>query len=640
MKCRAVFSAVLLAFVSCVGFAQAYGGSQMPSAATAKAGGTQGLSNLPPGAESGVSAAVGHDTPGFAARPEAQGFSVTNPKDHLTAGFTAAGVDVRKAGGFWRMTWLGYGYGNSSEAAGLVAPQASANRVEYRRGPVTEWYVNGPLGIEQGFTVNAPPHSMGNHQPLTLSMALSGDLKAAADGTGKGLILSRDGGPAVLHYTGLTARDAAGKDLRAWVEVENARLLLKVDDAEARYPLVVDPWLQLAKLTATGSTNNDYVGFSVAISGNTLVVAAPKANVGANAQQGALYVFTEPAGGWANMTQTATLTASNGQTLDELGWSAAISGNTIVAGAYRRSTFTGAAYVFVEPAGGWKTGHETAQLTASDAGVYDDFGYSVAVNGNTIVVGAVDGGSLGDPCEGAAYVYVEPTGGWATTSAFNAKLTSTDESSESYFGGSVAISGNTILVGQPYTAIGSNLSQGAGYIYVEPTGGWATTSTYSAKLTASNGQTHDNLGYSVSLNGNTAVLGAPGSGGTEQGAAYVYVEPAGGWTSATETAELTASDGGPGDTFGMSVAVSGNTVVVGAGNAFMKLKPLQGSAYVYVQPAGGWVSTSTFTAKLTAGDAKASAHFGHSVSIDSGTAVVGAFEAASGAVFVGAAYVF
>lgn len=640
MKSRAVWLAVmLLAFVSCLGFAQTSGGSQILSAAGAKGGSSQGLSNLPPGAQSGVSAVVGHDTPGFAARPEVQGFLVTNPKDHLTASFTPGGVDVRSAGGSWRMTWLGYGYRNPSEGAGVVAPQSEANRVEYRRGAVTEWYVNGPLGIEQGFTVNTPPDSRESRQPLTLSMALSGDLKAAADGTGRGLTLSRNGGPTVLHYTGLTARDATGRDLRAWVEVQDARLLLKVDDSKARYPLVIDPWLQLAELTVTGSTKNDYVGFSVAISGNTLVVGAPLANVGANANQGALYVFTEPAGGWANMTQTATLTASNGQTLDELGWSVAISGNTIVAGAYRRGTFTGAAYVFVEPKQGWRTGHQTAELTASNTTEYWDFGYSVAIDGSTIVVSAVDGGQLGTPCEGAAYVYVEPTNGWATTSTFNAELTSTDESSESYFGNSVAISGNTILVGQPYAAIGSNQSQGAGYLYVEPTGGWATTSAYTAKLTASTGQTYDNLGYSVAINGNTAVLGAPGSS-TEQGAAYVYVEPTGGWTTTTETAALTASDGGAGDAFGTSVAVSGNTVVVGAGSAFLNPNPLQGSAYVYVEPAGGWASTSTFTAKLTAGDGGPSAHFGRSVSIDSGTAVVGAYQGTNSGVFVGAAYVY
>ena len=130
-------------------------------------------------------------------------------------------------------------------------------------------------------------------------------------------------------------------------------------------------------------------GWSVAVSGNTVVAGAPNHEVGSNPGQGAAYVFVMPATGpWVNATQTAELTASDGQAGDELGWSVAVSGNTIVAGARARQIGAnddqGAAYVCTEPSGGWvTTSADTAELTASDGSTGDNLGESVAVSGTT-----------------------------------------------------------------------------------------------------------------------------------------------------------------------------------------------------------------------------------------------------------------
>ena len=143
------------------------------------------------------------------------------------------------------------------------------------------------------------------------------------------------------------------------------------------------------------------------------------------------------------------------------------------------------------------------------------------------------------------------------------------------------------------------------------------------QLTASDGATGDDFGVSVSISGNTVVVGALRSADNSQGAAYVFTEPASGWANMTQAAKLTASDGAANDYFGDSVSISGNTVVVGACNATVGANGGQGAAYVFTEPGSGWTNM-TQTAKLTASDGAADDDFGDSVSISGNTVVVGA----------------
>ncbi len=202
---------------------------------------------------------------------------------------------------------------------------------------------------------------------------------------------------------------------------------------------------------------------------------------------------------------------------------------------------------------------EIGQLSASDGATGDQFGGSVAISANTIVVGAVQAGNG----LGAAYVFTEPNAGWGDMTEV-AELTASDGVAGDFFGESVSISGNTIVVGADNATIGANSSQGAAYIFTEPAAGWANM-TQTAKLVAPNGQADADFGASVSISGNTIVVGADNPEQVNpQGAAYVYTKPATGWANMTQAAELTASDGAATDFFGASVSNSGNTVVVGA----------------------------------------------------------------------------
>ncbi len=288
----------------------------------------------------------------------------------------------------------------------------------------------------------------------------------------------------------------------------------------------------------------------------------------------------------AAIQQEAKLTASNGTVGSYFGDSVASSGNTVVVGAPNTNSLHGSAYVFTEPASGWADMTQVATLTASDGAACDNFGVSVAINGNTIVVGA-DTARTGLSSPGAAYVFTMPTAGW-TTMTQTAKLTASDVAASSDFGVSVAVSGNTVVVGSD--AIGNR--QGAAYVFARPAAGW-TNMTQTAKLTASNGVAWDRLGLSVATSGDTVVAGADRNG-SHPGTAYVYVKPAAGWANMTETARLTASDSQAQAEFGVSVAASGDTIVVGADNA----DNFHGAAYVFTKPAAGWKST-TETAKLT-----------------------------------------
>jgi len=621
---RAAFAPVLLA-VSLLALSPASAPvrSTGPSAAIAK------LSALPLAARSLVSRTLGQDQASYAAHRSGTGLIADNDGQGLSARFEPHGVQVRAGGDTLGLRLSAAGRGRSLYPVAPATPTEHANRVSYRRGSLTEWYANGPLGLEQGFTLKAPPaHAMTGQ--LTLALSLSGGLTPSLERGARSLSFAGSG----LRYTGLTVFDARGRRLPAHLELSARQLLIRADDRDARYPLTVDPFVQLAKLTASDSgAAGDLLGTAIAISGDTVAVAAPWVSVAGHTQQGAAYVFVKPPGGWANGTETAKLTASDGGQTEFFGDSIAIDGDTIVVGethAYVGGHQQGAAYVFVKPASGWASGTETAKLTASDGRDGDRFGTSVAISGDTVVAGAQWADVAGHADQGAAYIFLKPAGGW-TSGTETAKLTSSDGAAYDYFGTSAAISGDAIVIGADFARVSGIAAQGAAYVFVKPAGGW-TSGTETAKLTASDPAYHNIFAASVAISGDVIVIGAPDGYSSQgrTGAAYVFVEPAGGWASAMETAKLTATDAGSGHRVGSSVAIAGDTIVVGDPG-------YRGAVYVFVKPPGGWAS-GTETGELTASDAVATA-LGSSVAIASDTIVAGAPNSTDNA-YRGAAYVF
>jgi hypothetical protein len=555
----------------------------------------------------------------------------------------------------WRLAFVGYGYSDETPAMPGVRPHAAGNRIEYRRGALTEWYVNGPLGLEQGFTIAASPARRGAG-PLTLAFTLSGNLAASVGATGKDLLLSRPGGPPALRYRGLTAHDAEGRELRSWLEVGGDRLSLRVDDVDARYPLVVDPFIEQATLAASDGAAGDQFGI-VAVDGDTIVVGAHLDDVGAVVDQGSAYVFVKPAGGWSGpLTEQARLLASDGASGDQFGIQLAVSGDTVVIGARMDDIGTsvnqGSAYVFVRPPGGWSgTLNQTGKLTSSAGAANDWFGDRVAIDGNTIVVGArLD--DHRDPClfcdtfpdRGSAYVFVKPAAGWTGNLTQNAILGPLGYWFNDQFGSSVAIKGDTIAVGSFFADAGGT-DHGAAFVYLKPTAGWSGIRTQNATLLAADGAFGDQLGLSIAVGVDTIVVGAyrdDSFGKANHGSAYVFVKPAAGWAGTRfHDAKLTASDSAAGDEMGYPVAITGDTVVVGARLDDVGANADQGSVYVFVKPAAGWSGPLTESEKITASDGAASDLFGNVLGISGDTLVVGSLTDDVGAsIDQGSAYVF
>jgi hypothetical protein len=577
------------------------------------------LASLPTVAQSSISSLVARDLREYQVLLTGKGFEARGPRPNLLTSFTANGVEIRTGKLHVGFDLKGYGYGEVRQNTSAL-PKAKFNRVEYRRGQMIEWYANGPLGLEQGFTINhRPPGANGG--ALTVAIDLTGEFKASVGGDGSDLTFAGSDG-ASLRYAGLTATDATGRQLRSWLELEGRCLSLRVADSSAQYPLVIDPLVQLADLTASDGDRGDALGWSIAMSGNTVVVGAINAN---DYGPGAVYVFVKPASGWANMTQVAKLTG-NGLSESEFGYYVAVSGNTIVASKNLNALPSGV-LVFVEPAGGWVNMGPTATLTASDG----SFAGSVGISGNTIVAGAPGATVNGDSQRGAAYVYVAPEGGWVNMTE-TAKLTASDGKALDLFGASVGINGNTVVVG----AYGVNNQSGAAYVFVEPAAGWEGM-TQTARLScAGAGQ---QFGWSVAMNSDTVVIGAPYAsfgGQRQEGEAYVFVRPPDGWADMTPTASLTAAGAAAFYAFGTSVAVSGSVIVVGAPSATVGGVEAQGAAYVYVKPADGWRSTSHYQYQLSNGGSFAG--FGLSVAAAGANVAAGAWDAVNEG--PGAAYVF
>ena len=390
---------------------------------------------------------------------------------------------------------------------------------------------------------------------------------------------------------------------------------------------------QVAILVDAEPAVDDYFGWSLAMDGDLAVVGAPGNELEFDIP-GSAYVYARESGVW---TQVADLTASDPDGGDRFGVSVAVDGDTIVVGAKRNGgegLNAGAAYVFAKPDSGWADATETAKLTASDAAIYDTFGRSVAVSGDTIVVGAPSSDQAGS-WSGAAYLFVKPDGGWVNATE-TAQLQASDAGEDQCFGQSVAADGDTVVVGV-YTFCTPDYPSGTAYVFVRPSSGWTTT-TETAQLTASTGHSLDEFGSPVAIDGDTIVVGAVlhDANGFGAGSVYVFVRPDSGWSSATETAQLHATDAKTNANFGFSAAISGDTIAVGS------LRDPDdasdgGAVYVYVKPADGWDDVDE-TIKLTAYDTTNYNLLGYSTALDGDTLVSGAPVADHGGSRSGSAY--
>ena|GEM_PF-1527506 len=540
-------------------------------------------------------------------------------------------VKVAGTNGSLTMKLAGIGRPDAFQTADVGKIRASSARLDIVRPGSVEWYVMGDAGIKQGMTVDSRPPGNGT---LEVSYILAGDLQPIL--VGQTLVFFNATGP-VVNYGGLAAYDAAGRKLPASLALSSGMLTWQIDDRNAVYPIVIDPWItsQKATLTASDAASGAWFGNSVAISGNTAVIGATAATVNSKNYAGQAYVFTNNGGTWS---QTAILNASDVEEEASFGQSMAISddGDTVLIGAYHATAnskfYAGQAYVFTNSGGAWS---QTAILNASDAGQMAQFGNSAAISGdgNTVVIGAnwASVNSKGDA--GQAYIFTNNGGTWSQTAILNAS----DAAASVYFGYSTALSGdaNTVIIGATGAEVNAKSSAGQAYVFTKNGGTWSQT----AILNATDAAASAYFGYSSAItdDGDTAVIGAYSAtvrGKSEAGQAYVFTNNGGTWS---QTAILNATDAAASAYFGYSSAISGDggIALIGADKVTVNWEGSAGKVYVFKRSGGTWSQAVS----MSASDATESAYFGNSVAIsdDGGTAAIGAYGFNSK---TGKAYVF
>ncbi|MBL4810429.1 MAG: FG-GAP repeat protein [Phycisphaerales bacterium] len=379
---------------------------------------------------------------------------------------------------------------------------------------------------------------------------------------------------------------------------------------------------EVTKLLASDGATADSFGNSVSVSGDVAVIGARYD--GDNGDfSGSAYVYRFDGTNWV---EESKLLASDGAEFDGFGWSVSVSGEVAVIGAYwndDNGSNSGSAYVYRYDGTNWV---EESKLLASDGARDDYFGHSVSVSGNVAVIGAYgDDDNDNGGASGSAYVYRYDGTNWVEES----KLLASDAAAGDSFGRSVSVSGEVAVIGA-YGNDDNGTSSGSAYVYRFDGTNWVEES----KLLASDAATNDYFGWSVSVSGEIAVIGAPGDddNGAWSGSAYVYRFDGTNWV---EESKLLASDGTVNDEFGRSVSVSGDVAVIGAwrdgDNGFDS-----GSAYVYRYDGTNWVEES----KLLASDGAAFDYFGVSVSVSGDVAMIGARGDDDNGGGSGSAYVF
>ena len=359
---------------------------------------------------------------------------------------------------------------------------------------------------------------------------------------------------------------------------------------------------QQAKIEASDAQTGDEFGYSIDISSDTVVAGAWYEDTGGS-NAGAAYVFTRSGTSWS---QQAKLVASNAGAGDQFGYSVAIDGDTIVAGANNEDTGaqdTGSAYVFTRSGTTWS---QQAKLVASDAQAGDYLGWSVGISGDTIVVGAF-GEDTGGSYAGAAYVFTRS----GTTWSQQAKLVASDAQANDYLGrGEIGISGDTIVVGA-YREDAGGSDAGAAYVFIRSGTSWSQQ----AKLVASDAQANDQFGRAVSISSDTVVVGASleDAGGTDTGAVYVFTRSGTSWS---QQAKLVAENPSELDEFGISVDIDGDSVIMGATKEDTGSQDT-GAVYIFTRSGTTWSQQKL----LKASDVPADKRFGWAAAIDGKTAV-------------------
>ncbi|MEI9938955.1 MAG: FG-GAP repeat protein [Pseudomonadota bacterium] len=543
-------------------------------------------------------------------------WSASNPRLQLGSRFETGRVSLLAArasispGTPVELAAVAWGCENALQAVPATPPAPSTQRpgaIEYHHRDFDEWYLPGPAGVEQGFTIRALPACAEQGQALQIQLALGEGAVSASAGNAGEAVLSAPGARPV-HYGAAFAEDAMGREASVRIRT-NPGLMLELDVRDAQLPILVDPlaWVERQKLAATDGSAGDFFGKALAVSGDTLLVGA-YGDDDHGIDSGSAYVFVRAAGAW---TLQQKLTASDGAAGDSFGYAVALSGDTAVVGAYLAdgaAADSGAAYVFARSGSGWT---QQAKLVASDAAASDHLAASVAISGKVVLLGAPLKKSESASEVGAAYTFAQNGALWAE----QAKLVPSNTAGD-HNGTGVAISGSNLALGTA-RANGYTVS-----FYAFGANGW--TAAGSANSSNSNFAYY---GSALAMSAAYTVIGnyAHPLGPSAFTGSVLVVSNA----VHTQQYTLRANDGSVNDLFGRAVAISDRNLILVGSPQDDDQGDDSGSAYGFTFAGSAW----TLQQKLLPSDGKANDGFGSAVAVSTSAALVGAWQGkvASGA---------
>ncbi len=584
---------------------------------------TTNMASLPQEAQYAVSESLGRDDPSYAMAASGDGYTLGNATNQYVGSIDAGGLRVASGSDTWSLTVRGIGYGDSLQMLGDAQTTSTGNRVEFDYGGITQWFVNGPFGLQQGFTLAQRPSGSAGGGPLTVDLALGGDLTATADAGGRSVTLARADGSSALSYGGLIAYDATGKSIPADITVittaDGDSLSIRVDDADAVYPLVIDPLVQQARFKES-IVNPTAIAFSASADGRFIAVSVQPQyhSVTFDPEPARVYVYMRTESTWV---QTARLTVPGIGLYEWFGYSVAISaeGTTLAVGFPRFSGGPSPSSVYVYARSGTDWSH-VQTLVASDEPAGDTLGSSVAISGNgdVIVSGAparllVDGAGSG----GAAYVFTRTDGSWVET----IKLAPITYPSLEEFGGSVAVSadGRALAVNSGWVD-SPEPPPGSVFYYTNSGNGWSLADRVFAPAESN----HIAFGtrFAMSADGSTLLVGAAHLGPHDEkiGDYYVYNLSGSHWVLAYNLADLGEVDRGVGRSF--AINSDGTLAVIGLPGEAVVDRISQGVVHLFARSGTRWTRVAVFAAD----DGQEWDHFGYELAVTDDEVFVGAYR--------------
>ncbi len=558
----------------------------------------------------GISASLGQKLADYHFLSGNNAYRGTNPDQHFSASIDASGMTLSHDAYSWSLQLQEVVSGgqvlNADSAA--TPPRLQANRLEFDAGLVTSWYVNGPWGLQQGWTIRSRGQHVQAGDGLVLKFTISGDLRASVQEDQRNLVLVDASGVQRVRYGGLLAYDAAGNDLPCRMEYESFGVRIVVDDRDAVYPVTVDPWVQSEKYFASDPAVAAAFGCNVKCSADGSVIAVGAYDVG----KGAAYIFES--GSTVKITGDVTNSKDFGRYID-----LSADGATLVVGDI------GTMSVWVYERSGAGSWSNTARLTNGTSTQYIP---AVSGDGSVIAVSQRTESVGGVASAGQVYVFLKPASGWADIgfpsadgilmAADYASVNSPDGNGGMRFGFSLDLSsdGNTLAVGAVRSdcyydyATSSSIIIESGSVYVfEKGSGWQqyssanqvaklTKTDHSSMVDSVNGRYDDWLGSAVAISADASTI-VGGAFRMDDGRGYAYVfEKGSGWKDGTETAKLSAAYVLSGQNNYLSghhaIGISENGGVVALGTGYVDLKNSHpygnpGAAYLY-QRGTAWQS--------------------------------------------------